>query len=176
MVQVNWKRLAEPHPLFKPFVPTDLNDIGFYKKLVVFKKNLLTKYLYVSDEYRTVAHIEKVLSGYIMSGGKSLLYEIGDFGGVTGFVDIIYGFKCDVIMKLWDKKIWGGDFVKAYRKLMDTIMDEFELKRISTSTPDDRIVRMAKMVGCVEEGVQKHGFMWKGKPMDLVLLGYYKEG
>ena len=176
MVQVNWKRLAEPHSLFKPFVPTDLNDIEFYKKLVVFKKNLLTKNLYVSDEFRNIQYIEKVLSRYILSGGKHILYEIGDFGGIAGFVDILPGFKCDAIMKLWDRDIWGLDCIKAYKKLLDIVMDEFRLKRIGTSTADEKIVRMAKMAGFVEEGTQKCGFMWKGKPMDYMLLGYYKEG
>ena len=175
MVQVNWKRLAEPHPLFKPFVPTNLNDIEFYKKLVVFKKNLLTKNLYVSDEFRNVKYIEAALSKFIL-GGKNLLYEIGDFGGIAGFTDILQGFKCDAIMKLWDKNIWGLDCIKAYKKLLNIVMDEFELKRIGTSTADDKIVRMAKMAGFVEEGTQKYGFMWKGKPMDLMFLGYYKEG
>jgi len=177
MVQVNWKRITELDERFKPFVPVDMTDLEFYKKLVVFKKNLMTKYLYLSDENRTVASVEAMISDYVMRGGaKHMLFEIGDFDGILGFVNIIPEFQCSMILKLWGKKAWGNGFVKSTRKLMDTVMDEFKLKRISTSTADEKIVRMAKMAGFVEEGKQKYGFMWKGKAMDLYFLGYLMEG
>ncbi|MGY5873862.1 MAG: GNAT family protein, partial [Candidatus Thorarchaeota archaeon] len=91
------------------------------------------------------------------------------------FINPIPGFKCAMSLNLLDKKIWGKEFIRAGRKLIEMYMDEFSLKRISTQTADPKIVRMAKMVGFKEEGERPLSFMFNQKLYPTYLLGLIKE-
>lgn len=173
--KINWDKLKSPHPLFKIFKPDEKDPIEFYKKVGRLKKMLKEKHLYLSDEYRHDTGIEAVIHNYFSNLSFNIFYEIGGFQGLLGFLNILPEFKCGLTLKLWDKQVWSKEFVRASEKLLDLYINEFKLKKISTRSPDEKIVRMAEMVGFEVEGEQPYEFKWKGKFYTDYLLGKIKE-
>lgn len=173
--KIDWKKLKNPHPLFKTYKPDEEDPIKFYKKLERLKKHLENRYLYTSDEYRSKENIHVTVMNYFAGHTFSIFYEIGDFQGLMGFTNIIPEYKCDVTIKLWDEKIWSKEFARAAKNLIDLYMKEFKLKRMSSETADEKIIKMSEMAGFKVEGQQPYGFKWKGKFYDLYLLGKTKE-
>ena len=171
--EIDWEQLKNPPEPFKLVIP-DYNDIEFHKKIIKLKHHLLNKYLETSDEHRNEPYLDYVIKGGFFGWGTSM-YEAGDMDGLVGFINPIPGFKCAMSLNLLDKKIWGKEFVRAGKKLIDMYMDEFELKRISTQTADPKIVRMAKMVGFKHEGERPLSFQWGGKFFPTYFLGLIKE-
>ena len=171
--EIDWEQLKNPPEPFKLVIP-DYNDIEFHKKIIKLKDHLLNKYLETSDEHRNEPYLDYVIKGGFFGWGTSM-YEVGELDALIGFVNPIPGFKCGMSLNLLDKKIWGKEFVRAGKKLIDMYMDEFELKRISTQTADPKIVRMAKMVGFKHEGERPLSFQWGGKFFPTYFLGLIKE-
>ena len=68
---------------------------------------------------------------------------------------------------------YGDKTVTVLRSLTKNgkIAKTFRLKRMSTSTADERIVKMARLAGFEEEGTQSYTFKWKGKLYPTFLLG-----
>ena len=172
-VQVDWERLQNPPEPFKLIRP-DYNDIEFHKKIIKLKDHLMNKYLETSDEYRNEPYLDYVIKGGFFGWGTAM-YEAGDMDALVGFINPNMGFKCGLSLSLLDKKIWGKEFVRAGKKLVDMYMDEFQLKRIGTQTADPKIVKMAKMVGFKDEGTRPFSFQWNGKFFPTYLLGLTKE-
>ena len=129
--------------------------------------------MWLSDEYRTPQAIEALTQSYFVAYVPTLFYEAGDFQALIGFINIHPESKCDMTLTVIDKDIWSRDFVRASKNLMDLVMKEFRLKRISTDTPDLRIVKMAKMAGFHDEGERPDDFKWDGKYYTRYILGYY---
>jgi len=153
---------------FKPFKPTDV-------KIKELASRLMNDYLYLSDEFRDWKIIYKILFNNISNKKSNDFWEIGEFGGILGFTGILEGWKCGVTLKFWDKKLWGTKFVREARELIKEIMNKYNLKRISTSSPDERIVKMAKLVRFKVEGRFKCGFKWNNKFYTLHMLRILKE-
>jgi len=172
-VQVDWEKLRNPPEPFKVIVP-DYSDIEFHKKIIRLKDHLMNKYLVTSDEHRNERYIDILIKGGCFTSG-SAMYEIGDFQGLLGFVNIVPTFKCAMILSLFDKKIWGKQLVRASEELIHTLMDEFELKRVYTQTADIKIARMAQMVGFEDEGTRPFDFMWNQRLFPSYLLGLTRE-
>jgi hypothetical protein len=42
-------------------------------------------------------------------------------------------------------------------------MDMFKLRRVEAETPDERVLKMARLVGLRYEGVKVKDFMWDGE-------------
>lgn len=158
-------RLTNPSPQFRIFIPTQ-------EKVEQIADWLYKGRLNLSDEQRNMEYIWKVIipNNYNRSD-LTLFYEIGDFIGVLGFASIIPGFKCDLVMKFWDKDGWSISLVKEARGLLGLIMDSFDLIRVNARTPDKRVEKMAHLIGFKTEGRQCKNFMWKENPMDLIILG-----
>lgn len=173
MSEVDWERLQNPPEPFKLIRP-DYNDIEFHKRIVRLKHHLLNKYLETSDEHRNEQYLDYVIKGGFFGYGTAM-YEAGDFDALVGFINPIQGFKCNMSLNLIDKKIWGKEFIRASRKLIDMYMDEFKLKRISTQTADPKIVKVAKMVGFKIEGERPLDFMWNEHFFTTYLLGLTRE-
>jgi hypothetical protein len=155
------------YPLFRLFEPTE-------GKIVYFAKKLLDEYLYLDDQWRNYTAIYQIITGMLMDTRRNVIYEIGQFDGLLGFTGILSGWKATLTFKLWNKERWGPDFVRQASRFIREVMDELQLIRLETSSPDPRIVKMAKMIHFEVEGVQKYNFLWDGKFFDnymMVLLG-----
>jgi len=153
--------------VFTKFNPTE-------DKIKALSKKLMEEPLYLSDEYRDYEFIYKMLfNGF--SNKNNIFYEIGEFGGLIGFVNITPEFKCDIVFKLWDSKLWGFRFKTQVKQLIKTIMEKYDLKRIATDSADERMTRMAKICGFRVEGRFKYGFSWDKKTYTLHKMRILRE-
>ena len=148
----------------KLFVPTQ-------EKLDKIAEWLMNGYLVSSDEFRNPDHIWNVTIPSNFFGRGSLFYELPEYGGVFGFRDIIPGFKAHVVFKIWSPEVWTHGLVKESKDLMSKVIEIYELKRLSSQTADERIVRISEIVGFKVDGVLKNAFMWNGELFDMSLLG-----
>lgn len=153
--------------IFTKFVP--LED-----KIKALSKKLMEEPLYLSDEYRDYELIHKMLFNNF-SNKNNIFYEMGEFGGLLGFVNIIPNFKCDIVFKLWDSKLWGFRFKTQVKQLIKTIMEKYDLKRVSTESADERMTRMAKLCGFKVEGRFKYAFIWEKEMYTLHKMRILKE-
>ena len=166
----NTQSAEKPALMFKVFVPTE-------EKLNFLGKVLMDGYLNLSDEKRNQEAIEFILKYRFNSEMKNEFYEVGDFGAIIGFIDIIPGHKGRLIMKFWDRKIWGKRFVRETRKLIKATMKQFGLKRLEADTPDERVKQMAEIAGFKLEGTKLLDFRWNGEffPTYILSIIYSKE-
>jgi RimJ/RimL family protein N-acetyltransferase len=108
-------------------------------------------------------------------GGANIIYEVGDFKGIIGIMDILPEHKADVTLKLWGREVFGAHFLRDAKALLKTVMDSFGLTRLSTQTPDERIVKLARLAGFSVEGVRPKDFKWNGEYFDLTIMGLVRE-
>lgn len=144
------------------------------EKIAVLITKLLGDYLWTSDEFRNENTVRRIVGKYIMDDSVRL-YEYGDFESLIFVKGIIPGWKADVALKIIDPKFWGKTAVREFRKFIDYLFKEFNFKRISTSTADERMVTVARLTGFSEEGRYPLGFMWDGRLFDDIYLGIVRE-
>lgn len=161
--KISWKEIKNPSKLFHLFEADKT-------KLMNVAKHLMGDFLNLSDEFRSYPIIYNLMHQYFCNP-NNLIYEIGDNQAMLGFVAIYPTFKADLIFKLFDKKLWNKQLVRESKQVIEFVMKEFKLKRLNTSTPDDRIVKMSKMVGFEVEGERENNFMFDGKLFKEFLLG-----
>jgi RimJ/RimL family protein N-acetyltransferase len=154
---------------FKLFLPDA-------EKLAFFMRKLMDTPLYISDDERTPEAIGNIVAYYLSDRRRNILYEVGDFGGILGFVNIIPGHKASVIFKLWDGKLWTPGFVREAREFLAENMAELYLRRLETTTADPRVVKMARLAGFEIEGIKTFDFVWDGDFYDSTILGLIAEG
>ena len=157
-----------PTSIFKIFRPDE-------QKLKFLAQQLMDGYLNLSDERRNWKTIDFLIKYHFHPETKNIFYEAGDFGAILGFVDIIPGHKCKLSMKVWDKKPWGKKSVREARELIKTTMKKFRLKRLEAETPDERVVKMAKMVGFEIEGTKVLNFRWNGEFFPTYIMSIINE-
>jgi len=153
--------------IFEKFNPTE-------NKIKALSKKLMEEPLYLSDEYRDWQLIHKILFNNF-SNKNNIFYEIGEFGGLIGFVNIIPEFKCEIVFKLWNPELWGFRFKTQTKQLIKTIMEKYNLKRMATESSDEQMVRMAKMCGFKVEGRFKYAFAWENKMYTLHKMRILRE-
>jgi len=139
------------------------------KRLADFKRRLLESPMYLQDEFRSPDMVE-VLTRIMFLDPRNIFFEIGKWQGLVGFINILVGYKCSVAFKLWDKAVFGPTLVRELREASDAVMGSYRLKRMTTDTPDESMVKLAKMCGFKVESRQKYGFRWEGKLMTNFLL------
>ena len=161
--EVNWDKLRDGYTHFKLFQPTP-------EKLDHIIKWLVDGYLNLEDYERDPAIAWNILKYYVSPGKIHVLYEIDNFRGLLGVVDIIPEYRASVFLKLWGAEAWKPSLVKEADRLIRDFMDEFKLRRLSTETADRRIERMAKMVGFKTEGACKNAFLWDGKLYNKLVM------
>ncbi len=171
---INWAALTEPGKFFKVFKLE--NTPEFHLKVNKFKRYLKEKYLYTSDEHRTDEAIETGLTNMFCGPHVNLYYEIGDFQGFIVFAHIIPYHKADVIFKIWDKTVFGKEFVRACAKLADTVMDSFKLMRLTTHSADKKMVKFAEMAGFKTEAESPYDMKWNGEFYTNYTLGLVRGG
>ncbi len=152
-----------PGRYLKVFEPTR-------EKLAILADKLMNTPMYLSDEYRTPEQIAMLMEYWFpFNIDKSVrpinvFYEVGDFGGLFGFVAIQPEWKADLFVKLWDKNIWGPTLARDVRSLIKKFMIEWKLKRLSLSSPDDKSCKyFVNICGFRTEGTQGKACSWKGK-------------
>lgn len=149
--------------MFKPFLPS-------LEKLESLGQRLMNQYFYLDDKDRNSQGISDILSYISYKDSTKLVYEIGDYGGILGFINIVPGEKCYLILRLWNRRYWRPSAVKEAKSLISQIMKKFNLKQIETESADPRIVKMAKIVGFKVKDKQKNGFKWDGEFYDNFLM------
>jgi len=170
-------KLREPNSIFKPFEPVNPEDPldPFWMKVSRLQTLLMKRPLWLSDEYRTPQAINAIIHSYFSGYTFNVFYEAGDFQALIGFMNILPEFKCEITLKLIDPNIWGADFVRASKELVELFMEQLRLKRISIETADKRIVKMSEMAGFVDEGERPNDLRWEKKYYKKYLLGKYAE-
>ena len=159
-----FERLVHPTPMFKIFEQTQ-------EKIQIVAKHLMEGYLNVSDEHRNYDIIHYIIQSYIKNP-FTLMYEIGDCAGLLGFTDISPKHKTNVFLKIFNKDIWGKTVVREGQKVLDLIVETFELKRLSTQSADPIVVKMCKQFfGFEIEGRKRQDFSWDGELYDNYILG-----
>jgi len=153
--------------IFTKFKPTDV-------KIKELADRLMNDYLYLSDEFRDWTFIHKMLFNNF-GNENNIFYEIGEWDGLIGFVNVLEGWKCDVVFKLWNPKLWGFRFKTQVKQLIKAIMEKHDLKRIATESADERMTRMAKICGFKTEGRFKNAFVWEDKMYTIHKMRILKE-
>ena len=160
--KVDWTKLTSPGETIAVFQPTP-------EKIRIWTDKLLHEYLFISDEFRDIHKITQLLQLYLASP-NNLFYEFKNFSGILGFLNIIPGYKCEAMYKLWDRKLWGATFLRELKDLATVVMDEFQLVRIYSGTADKKMEKFAHLCGFKTECAQKFGFRWSNKFYSLKLL------
>jgi RimJ/RimL family protein N-acetyltransferase len=166
--KIDLDRLRNPSPLFRLLEPTQ-------KNLDAFAAELGKGYLFVSDEIRYPEYLREMVYDLYTRRRFNLIYEIGDFQGVIGFLNVIFDHKADMMLKMWDASFWGKDAVRQGKDLLKYVVETFGLKRVGTVTADPRIVKMAKLVGFTEEGARRKAFAWNKCLHDEILLSVVRD-
>ena len=164
--KVTLERLLKPSEMFKKFEATP-------DKMKEIARHLMENMYSMSDELRDYDIIHGILRKYITSE-TCIFYEIGDMDGIFGFTDIIPGWKAHVVFELINREIWGKQLVRESRELIDLIMKSGDLIKLSSQTADERIKRMAKMIGFHLEGIRELEFSWDKKPYPIYLIGRFR--
>ena len=165
-MKLDWAKLTN-FKHYKLFIPTK-------DKVAKLALELRDGHLNLPDEYRNEYSITSLLLAYFSPSQPHIFYEIGNFGGILGFAYIVESHKCELLMKMWDKSIWKPSVVKEAKRLIKTIMDEFNLIRINIETSDERVVKMAKILGFTKDGIREKDFSWDRKKYDLFLYSMEK--
>lgn len=156
------------YKFFKLFEPTE-------DKIKFFGRKLMDEFLFLPDWERNYDSIYRVIFYYLSMPQKNLIYEIGDYDGILIFANIIPGFKCDLVCKIWNSGSWGANLVREAKDLISNTMDNLQLQRMETSPADPRMVRIGRMIGFKIEGCRKDSFLFDGKLYDNFILGLIKK-
>lgn len=166
-IRTKFLQLSQPSAHIKLFTQTDEN----IKKLA---KHLMEDFLNMSDEFRNYEIIHSILAKNLNSP-RALFYEIGNMQTIIGFINIIPHFKAGVLLVIIDKTIWGATIAREVKLLFNYIIDTFKLKRLSSETPDPRVVKVAQMMGFQIEGRKEKDFVWNNRLYTMFLLGRIKK-
>jgi len=148
--------------MIKRFVPDE-------RKLEFLTELLITQPLYLPDEYRDRKSAVQLIVSYLY-GSNSLLFEIGDYGGIMGFINVLPHYKSGFIIKLWHKALWGATLVREIRDFITDIMNFHDLQRLEFQTPDVRGAEAATLFGFREECRSKYAFKWNDKFYHNILM------
>jgi len=159
---------AAKYPLFKYFEPTE-------GKIMYVAKKLMEEYLYLDDTARDYLSIHRILNNLVNDRVNNIVYEFGKFDGILGFTGILPGWKAHMTFKIWNPERWGPDFVRQAKGFIGDVMDELQLIRLESGSPDPRIVKMAKMVGFKVEGIKTAGFKWNNILFDDYIFSIIRE-
>jgi hypothetical protein len=146
--------------------PLELTEEKFRK---AFDEQMSAEWLHVSDEARVPGFVGPSLVR-VFSEGPHEVFELGE-DGLLIFKDIVPGFKCAMSFILWNHESKSVQLFRETRKWIEEIAREYRLVKVETQTADERVVRMAKLLGFELEGYRPDSF-WRG-PMKygVTLLG-----
>jgi hypothetical protein len=125
--------------------------------------------LHVSDEARLPGPVFDNLLR-VVSPGPHELYELAD-GGVFILRDISDGFKCYLSFILWDKSLWGKDILREGKAKIEEVAAAHGLVKIETQTADERVVKLARLLGFETEGYRENSFLRGDAMYGVTLMG-----
>jgi hypothetical protein len=163
MQNVPWDRIQRPSANFKLLEPSK-------EKFGIVSKHLMDARLNLSDEHRIPSTVSNLLEK-IFINPNNLIYEVNNFSGILGFMNIVPNFKAGLNPIFLDKKAWTATIVREAKELIEFVMDTFKLKRLVSTTPDTKMIKLAKMFGFKQEGIRKRDFSWENKLYDLYEFG-----
>lgn len=136
---------------------------------------LLNERFNLSDEYRNIGSVRNLIMHYF-THPANLFYDING-KGVLGFTYITSNHKCTLSFKMFDKNVFTHNTIKKVNKLINTVMDEFQLIKINAESADLRIVEIIRRFFSFKgEGLKEKEFSWNGELYDLFLLAKLREG
>ena len=145
------------------------------EKMMAVANMLMTRELYLVDNMRDWNTVYAIAASYVNRPQQNMIFEMGDFDGLVGFLNVLPGYKATLLFKLWNPDIWKLSLTKEVRKFIADGMKNLGLVRLDTHTADPRIVRMAKMAGFKVEGCRRLNFPWNGVLYDEIILAIIKE-
>jgi RimJ/RimL family protein N-acetyltransferase len=166
-LEIHREKLLSPSPLFKLWRPTDATAEQLARRL-------MDTPMYLSDEFRNDGYVRGLIKSWF-GGGLNLIYEVGPFGGLLAFQAIIPDWKCALMAKIWEKKLWGPTLAREAKELLDFVTEVFNLKRIEIDTADEKMVRFGANFDFECEGLRAGAFRWGGQPYDLYELTRLRE-
>lgn len=91
--------------------------------------------------------------------------------GVLMMTRVIPGFDALAHFTVWDSKVRGKEML--FLQMMRYWMREFNLHRLSAEIPGHMtgVIRFARRLGFVEEGIRREGNLHKGAWMDMTMFG-----
>ena len=175
MDAINVNLLAHPTPNIK------LMELNRWKMGQLVKMHMKRE-LWVPDEWRTIARCHLRMSLLfppetvpVEVRPVNIIYEIKDWAGMLGFVQIVPHYQAAVYFKWWDDKQFNKSIYREIKQVIPLVMDELKLIRLYTDTACPKMLNWGKKFGFKIEGRQKYGFMWNGKPRTQYLLRLLRE-
>lgn len=149
---------------FKEFFPNE-------EKLRQLYGALLTGHLNLPDFRRNPLSINYSIA-LLLSSPNVIAYEVGDFDGLLGFVDIIPFYQSALFFKIINKEgdFWSTDFAREAKALTERVMEHFNLLKVVTCTPDERMAKIGKTMGFNVNNTFDKAFIHAGKAYDLHYL------
>lgn len=91
--------------------------------------------------------------------------------GVMMLTRVIVGFDALAHFTVWDSRAKGKELL--FLQMMRYWMGEFNLHRLSAEVPGHMtgVIRFARRLGFVEEGIRREGNLHKGAWMDMTMFG-----
>ena len=136
----------------------------------VYNEQMRAALFHVSDEVRFPGAVFSGLMRIFDPAGPHEIWEIGD-DGLLIFRDIADGFKAQMSWILWDTKMWGKDIVRESKRHIEDFANRRKLHKIETQTADERVVKLARLLGFETEGYRTESFLREGKRYGITLLG-----
>jgi RimJ/RimL family protein N-acetyltransferase len=149
---------------FRPWVLTE------DKFIKVFTEQMSDELLHVSDELRYPEPVAKGLLRVFDPAGPHEIWEIGD-DGILVFRDIADGFKCQMSWIIWNRDCWGKGVVREAKSVIEEFAKRKKLFKIETQTADERVVKLARLLGFETEGYRTESFLRNGVRYGITLLG-----
>jgi RimJ/RimL family protein N-acetyltransferase len=148
-----------------------------YENVLALAQYMMDGKFCLSDELRNPYYAASVIDNRFPGGeirDNDEIYGIynasGKVCGLVGFIDIMDGWKCRLMFKLWDKSGFGSDMVRGSRDIIVDVMRRHGLRRVYSATSDPQVLRMAAMVGFEREGTLKDDIRWDGNYYDTWLI------
>jgi hypothetical protein len=143
--------------------------------LLLIANCLKDVHLAASDENRKPDRVVDAAMSLFSHPDDSEVVGLFDDDGppkcVIGLVRVVPGLKCDMVCKILDPSIWGVSAVRGVRNYIREFAAKNKLKRINTETADEKVSRMAKMLGFGVECVKNNNFRWNGKLYPTYIMG-----
>lgn len=151
--------------------PLDKNLAGEQVKVLTY--HLLHGHLFAPDNLRDLPTLLKRLKA-VFAEKESVLFGIyndePEMVGVFGLTDIVRGHDAQFRFWLWGKGGMTPGLIKNVRNFLTYMKDLYELKRVTTTSADERHYEVLRLIGFKVEGRFRAGFKWDGKFYQLCQL------
>jgi hypothetical protein len=121
----------------------------------------LSRFPYLSDEYRTETGIDEMINGLFNSPSSMAVEYPGGYFILRGICDD----SAELVWVHFEGVPLGHEYVRAARKFLDEAIKVFDFERITLKTPVRRNMELAKAIGFKFSHTVDDGFSWRGIKM-----------